>query len=108
MAGDSVCGAAGSSAGTGGVSNEGGKLKFSLEKGNGNMGDKIGGGKLLMSAGKGKENGKLRFLQESGNGPKNGFSGNDNCGSLISEQSAMAMAEQITAKTATALTVVIL
>jgi len=31
------------------------------------MGDKIGGGKLLMSAGRGNENGKLKFLQESGN-----------------------------------------
>lgn len=67
-------------------------MKSGLEKGNGNKVDKIGGGKLLMSAGKGNENGKRRLLQGSGNSSENGFSGNnDSGGSLVSVQSAMTL-----------------
>jgi len=37
--------------------------KFSsLEKGKGNIGDKFGGGNLLMRVGKGNENGNMRDL----------------------------------------------
>lgn len=58
-------------------------MKPGLEKGNGNKVEKIGGGKLLMSSGKGNENGKRRLLQGSGNWPENGFSGNNDSGGSL-------------------------
>ena len=84
LAGGSVSGTA-----DGGVfgTNDGGsvageKLSSILEKGKGNIEDKIGRGKLLTRGGKGNEYRKLKFLIRSGSGPMKGFFGKDDRGRI--------------------------